>query len=305
MSSHEKVIYTAKPLGKHPPHYENLVHTPGRRLMHDVRLEFVKKKVHGGGHRGVAASLNLTSMIDYLVTVVIFLLMSFSASGETPMDKNVTLPSAQNASDMVTAPIVAVNGKQILVDGKPIGSTQNVEESGRVNPRIDELYTVLKTLKDDWKKLNPGKGEHPGVVLLQIDKGVKALVVKSVFQTAASAGYPNVGFMVGQIPKSSAAPAELSNHRGPSRPGASLEVHRPQTFCPRAIHPPCPTNARAVSLPSARPVTSAPHEKRRPPPVDSSGSGHSSGSPRSPCSTGKKPRARPMANALVCSPNNA
>ena len=30
-----------------------------------------------------------------------------------------------------------------------------------------------------------------------------ALVVKSVFQTAAFAGYPNVSFMVGKLPKSS------------------------------------------------------------------------------------------------------
>lgn len=202
-SSEEKKGFTAQRIGKHPPHYENLVHKPGRRLMHHVKLDFVRHKVHGGGHRGVAASLNLTSMIDYLVTVVIFLLMSFSASGETPVDKNVTLPVAQNASDMVTAPMVAINGKQILVDGKAIGSTQAVEESGRVNPRIDELYTVLKQLKDDWTKLNPGKGQHPGVVLLQIDRQVKAVVVKSVFQTAASAGYPNVGFMVGQVPRSS------------------------------------------------------------------------------------------------------
>jgi hypothetical protein len=30
---------------------------------------------------------------------------------------------------------------------------------------------------------------------------VAALVVKSVFQTAAFAGYPNVSFMVGQLPR--------------------------------------------------------------------------------------------------------
>jgi hypothetical protein len=35
-------------------------------------------------------------------------------------------------------------------------------------------------------------------VILQVDRKVPALVVKSVFQTAAYAGFPNVSFMVGR-----------------------------------------------------------------------------------------------------------
>jgi penicillin-binding protein 2 len=38
--------------------------------------------------------------------------------------------------------------------------------------------------------------EFPGVVVLEIDQDVQAVVVKSVFQTAAFAGYPRVSFMV-------------------------------------------------------------------------------------------------------------
>jgi biopolymer transport protein ExbD len=167
--------------------------------MHEVPLKFVRKKVTGGGHRSVAAALNLTSMIDYLVTVVIFLLMSFSASGEVPTSKTVTLPMAENTLDMVTAPMVAINGQQILVNEHPVGSTRAIEEAGRVLPRIDELFAALKTLKEDWKKNYPDKKDFPGIVILQVDKEVSALVVKSVFQTAASAGYPNVSFMVGKL----------------------------------------------------------------------------------------------------------
>ena len=39
-----------------------------------------------------------------------------------------------------------------------------------------------------------------GVVVLAIDQGTPAVVVKSVFQTAAFAGYPNVSFMVKSLP---------------------------------------------------------------------------------------------------------
>ena len=186
----------------HKPHrhfHHEMIVQPGRRLMHKVPLKFVRKKVEGGGHRAAGFALNLTAFIDFLITTVVFLLMSFSASGEIPVDKNTKLPSAENTVDMVDAPMVAITGTQILVDGVNAGSTRAIEEAGRLM-KIDELHNVLKNKRELWKQLNPGK-PFPGVVVLQVDKRVPALVVKSVFQTAAFAGYPNVSFMVGQLPR--------------------------------------------------------------------------------------------------------
>ena len=175
------------------------VQNPGRRLMHHVPLRFVQKRVSGGSHRSTNASLSLTSMIDFLVVTVVFLLMTFSASGETPVNKNVNLPKAENTIDMIDAPMVAVTGSQILVDGVPAGNTRAIEDSKRLQ-RIDELFNVLKGKREVWKQLHPGK-DFPGVVVLQIDQDVTAVVVKSVFQTSAFAGYPNVSFMVNSLPK--------------------------------------------------------------------------------------------------------
>jgi len=175
------------------------VHNPGRRLMHGIGLKFVRRKVLGHGSRAVTANLSLTSMIDFLVVVVVFLLMTFSASGETPLTKGVHLPKAENTSDMVDAPIVAIAGSQVFVDGAPSGNTRAIEDSKRLQ-RVDELFNILKGKRELWKQLHPGR-DFPGVVLLQVDQDVQAIVVKSIFQTAAFAGYPNVGFMVGDLPK--------------------------------------------------------------------------------------------------------
>jgi len=172
---------------------------PERRLMHHIPLKFVQKKVSGGGHRDINASLSLTSMIDFLVVTVVFLLITFSASGEVPTAKGVKLPDAENTLDMIDAPMVAVTGSLILVDGSPSGNTRSIEDNKQLR-RIDELFNVLKGKREVWKQLHPGK-EFPGVVVLQIDQDVQAIVVKSVFQTAAFAGYPNVSFMVGNLPK--------------------------------------------------------------------------------------------------------
>ena len=176
------------------------VQQPGRRLMRGVGLEFVAHKVSGGGHRSTNANLSLTSMIDFLVVTVVFLLMTFSASGQTPVAKGLNMPKAENTLDMLDAPIVAVVGSQILVDGSPAGNTRAVEESDRLQ-RIDELFNILKAKRELWKQTHPNK-DFPGVVVLQIDQNIKAVVVKSVFQTAAFAGFPNVSFMVDKLPAS-------------------------------------------------------------------------------------------------------
>ena len=179
--------------GHHDPH-AHVINQPGRRLMHAVPLHFVWKKVKGHGARPVSEALNLTAFIDFLLVTVIFLLMSFSASGEIGVDKNIVLPQAENVEPVVDAPMVAVNGNQVLVDGQLAGNVRNIEEMGRMT-KVDELFDILKRKRELWKSFNPNK-PFPGVAILQVDENVPALVVKSVFQTAAYAGYPNISFMV-------------------------------------------------------------------------------------------------------------
>jgi biopolymer transport protein ExbD len=173
------------------------IQVPGRRLLHGVPLNFVNKKVTGGGGRSVNQEIPLIPFIDFLLCIVLFLLASFSATGELPIDKSVQLPKAENVIDMTDAPIVAITGVQILVDGIVAGNTRAINEANRLQ-RVDELFNRLKAKRELWTQLNPGK-PFPGVCVLQVDRRVPALVVKSVFQTAAFAGFPNVSFMVGRL----------------------------------------------------------------------------------------------------------
>jgi len=158
----------------HNPH-AHVIHQPGRRLLHHIPLKFVWNKVTGHGARSPNTSLNLVSFIDFLVVTVIFLLMSFSASGEMAVDKNVKLPKAENVDDIIDAPMVAVNGQQILVDGVQAGSTRSIEELGRLQ-KIDELFNILRSKRELWKQVQPNK-PFPGVCILQVDGAVPALVV--------------------------------------------------------------------------------------------------------------------------------
>jgi biopolymer transport protein ExbD len=151
----------------------------------------------GGGRRSVSASLSMPSFLDVLLVTVLFLLGSFSASAECP-SPNIHLPPAAHGDEMIEAPMVAVTRGIILVDGVAAGSVRSVEDSGRL-ARIDELGRLLEQKRALWKAVQPNK-PFPGTCILQIDQETPAVVVKSVFQTAASAGYPNVSFMVKKLP---------------------------------------------------------------------------------------------------------
>lgn len=148
--------------------------------------------------RAVNREVPLVPFIDFLLCIVLFLLASFSATGDIPVAASITLPRAQNTLQMVEAPRVALVGATVLVDGAPAGSTRDILDANRVE-RVDALYHQLVQKRELWGQLNPNKA-FPGVCVLEIDKDVPAVVVKSVFQTAVKAGYANVSFMVRRRP---------------------------------------------------------------------------------------------------------
>ncbi len=188
--------------------FEQPVSVPGRRLMHHIPLKSVRHKVVGGGQRALNQEIPLIPFIDFLLCIVLFLLASFSASGELPIDPSIKLPKAQNTASMQIATIVTITENQVLVGGKRAGNIRAVIEGGK-QETIPELKEMLTNQRELWTTLHPGQ-QFPGVAILQIDSKQSALVVKSVFQTVAYAGYPNVSFMVGAQggPKAAEAAAE-------------------------------------------------------------------------------------------------
>ena len=179
---------------------------PGRRLMQHIPLGFVRRKMQGGGRRAMSQALNLTSMIDFLMVVVIFLLSTFSASSEASVPKEVKLPSASHVQEMLSAPLVGVAGKDIYVDNKPAGNISEaldaMERGATAYPtKIGDLETKLKFMKETWKSTHPSDAPFPGMVVVQIDEKQPAFVVKSVFYTCALSGYQNISFLVNKTAK--------------------------------------------------------------------------------------------------------
>ena len=74
--------------GKALSRFHQPIAVPARRLLKGVPLKFVAKKVSGHGAKSLNHDIPLIPFIDFLLCIVLFLLASFSASGELPVDKD-------------------------------------------------------------------------------------------------------------------------------------------------------------------------------------------------------------------------
>jgi hypothetical protein len=113
------------------------------------------------------------------------------AATPAPSSSAPPLPTARHGQPLPTdaVPSISVASSNILLDGHVVGDTASILREGRPQ-RIDALFTSLAQSRESWSTAHPG-APFPGIDLLSFPATTPALVVKSVFQTAAFAGYPN------------------------------------------------------------------------------------------------------------------
>ena len=174
---------------------------PAKRLLNHLPLKFVAAKAGGHGAKATYASLNLTSMIDFLVIIVVFLLMSFAASGELlSIQRGLQLPDASQTTELERAPIVAIGKDVITLDGNRMTDVPSLlRDAGTAGDwRIENLVVELDTLRRNWAIVHP-REPFPGAIVLQADKSTDFRVIKKVMYSAAQAGYANVSFAVNVV----------------------------------------------------------------------------------------------------------
>jgi biopolymer transport protein ExbD len=171
------------------------INQPGKVLLRGVPLEFVAKKVTGHGAKAVDIAIPLVPFIDFLIVLVVFLLISFSASGELLAQKaNLKMPKAANVVDIEISPVIAVDPIVITLDGRRMADTATLAADPKVE-RIEQLIQDLETLKRNWSILHPQE-PFPGQVIMQADVSIDYRVIKKLMFSTAQAGYANVSFAV-------------------------------------------------------------------------------------------------------------
>ena len=173
------------------------IQRPEPILLHHVPLKFVRDRVTGHARKAVDHQIPLIPFIDFLIVLVIFLLMSFSASGElVAQQPTITMPAAKNTEQIEISPIIAVDERVITLDGTRVADTQTQGQSAQVD-RIEPLIQGLESEKRKWETIHPSE-PFVGQVIVQADRNIDFRVVKKVMFSAAAAGYGNVSFAVNQ-----------------------------------------------------------------------------------------------------------
>jgi biopolymer transport protein ExbD len=169
-------------------------------LLRSVPLKFVSKKVTGHGRKSTNTEIPLIPFIDFLIVLVVFLLISFSASGELLAQKpNLQMPKASNVVTIEIAPVIAVDPIVVTLDGRRMADTASLAADPRVE-RLEQLIQDLETLKRNWSILHPSE-PFPGQVILQADVSIDFRVIKKLMFSASQAGYANVSFAVNRQSK--------------------------------------------------------------------------------------------------------
>ena len=147
--------------------------------------------------------LDITSLLDILVILLVFLLKSYNSTGIVfNVPKGIALPRSESKTLNNTGVIVQVSPTAIYVDDKIILDIRNTKGSkiyDHGNRRIIPLFEELTKKKNTYKqvaKSSENAVDFTGVVNLIVDKSIKYNFMKKLLYTCAEAGYQKYKFVV-------------------------------------------------------------------------------------------------------------
>ena len=144
--------------------------------------------------------LDINSLLDILVILLVFLLKSFNASDLTvDLVKNLELPDSKVRRLGEHAVVIQVNNKrEIWVNNKLIGQVENGQNINQsLYDRLIELQSSNNNVTTDKQSaraaIDSGKGRAVNILL---DRSLRYRTVAQVMHTAAMAGHPQFKFIV-------------------------------------------------------------------------------------------------------------
>lgn len=160
-------------------------------------------RFRGRGKKTQVFDIDITSLLDILTILLVFLLQSYNSSGVIiNVPKDIELPRSASESLNNFGVNVQVSKSQIWVDDVEVVSAENTDktqlydEGGRrIVPLYNELVKIKETIKQS-EKLSPQAKKFSGVANLVVDKSLKYNYLKRVMYTCAAAGFKEFKFVV-------------------------------------------------------------------------------------------------------------
>ncbi len=154
------------------------------------------------GKKQSVFDIDITSLLDILTIMLVFLLQSYNSSGVViNVPDEIKLPQSSSETLNNFGVNVQVSKSQIWVDDKEVVNTeipseQLYDEGGRrIVPLFNQLVKIKETIKQS-EKLSPQAAKFSGIANLVVDKSLKYDYLKRVMYTCAAAGFKEFKFVV-------------------------------------------------------------------------------------------------------------
>ena len=138
-----------------------------------------------------ALDLDITSLLDILVILLVFLLKSFNASElEVTPVKNLTIPNSESRTFGHRAIQIQVNrDREVFINNQKIGVINSQVAA------LDFLKDKLATLKEEQEKSNPKKKKEE-IINIILDEQLNYQTMQQIMHTSALAGFSQFKFVV-------------------------------------------------------------------------------------------------------------
>ncbi len=174
-----------------------LVQTPGNHIRPKYDLSGLRRRLYASpsGASSSEDPLQLTPMIDMFSTLVIFLLLNFSVTGEIFfVSKEVVIPQARHVRNIESRPLISITPTSVSLDAEVVGHPPlGTEEPHWPLPKLVEGLRKLKSLQADLAQ----SGVVPKMeVNIQADQNVPVAHIKRVMSILIEEGFLHVHFAV-------------------------------------------------------------------------------------------------------------
>lgn len=174
------------------------ISAPGRKSFIEP-IGYLRSNPITGGKKQTGMALQLTSLVDVFSTLVLFLLNSFSSSGELMfMQKDITLPDSTQCQQLnEQGPVVSLLKDEILVQGEPVVKMADLDEAEPGIPDLTERLTKIRERDEKLVGRDPGQ-PYDGHVLIQADIKADFLMVRKTIFSVNEAGWTHLQFAVSE-----------------------------------------------------------------------------------------------------------
>ncbi len=146
--------------------------------------------------------LNLVSLMDIFTILVFFLMVNSSDVKVLQQDKSVELPVSTAKQQPKENIVITVSGQNILVQGRVVATTSDLNEEGFFQGLIDEL----KYQSEKNTSVKDSTQGYPATLVA--DKSTPYKLLKKIMATCTAANYTQISLAVSKSTANKAEPGK-------------------------------------------------------------------------------------------------